>query len=292
MRRSMLFVPGNTPNLLLNADVLGADSVILDMEDAVSPTEKDAARILVRNTLRYYRYSGCEIVVRINPTETDFWKKDLDEVIPFRPDAIMPTKVSGAEDVRRVSDYIGQVEAACGLDAGSVKLIPLIETAMGVENAFQIATADTRVVALFLGGEDLTADLRCKRTKEGNEILYARCRLVNAARAAGIDVYDTPFTDVDDLEGLYRDTQTAKSLGFTGKVSVSPRHIDTINEAFTPTQEEIDYAHQVLDTIRQAQEQGKGVVSLRGKMIDAPIVERARQVLAVEQALWGGAADE
>lgn len=292
MRRSMLFVPGNTPNLLVNADVLGSDSVILDLEDAVAPTEKDAARILVRNTLRYYRYEGCEIVVRINPVETEFWKKDLDEVVPFRPHAIIPTKVGSAADVQIVSGYLSQLERQYGLDQGSVKLIPLIETALGVENAFQIATADPRVIALFLGGEDLTADLHCKRTKEGDEIFYARCRLVNAARAAGIDVYDTPFTDVNDMEGLLRDTQKAKSLGFSGKVSISPHHINTINSVFTPTQAEIDYAHQVMETIRKAKEQGKGVVSLRGKMIDAPIVERARQVLAIEAALWGGTDDE
>lgn len=292
MRRSMLFIPGNTPNLLMNGDVLGADSVILDLEDAVAPSEKDAARILVRNTLKFLRYQGCEIIVRINPIETDFWCKDLDEVIPLCPDMIMPTKVSCAHDIQVVSDYIAQLEDIHGLNRGAVKLIPLIETTLGVENAYEIATASGRVTALFLGGEDLTADLRCKRTKEGNEIFYARSRLVMAARAAGIDVYDTPFTDVDDMEGLYKDAQFAKGLGFTGKASISPRHVEGINEVFSPTLAEIEYAHEVMETIRVAKEQGKGVVSLRGKMIDAPIVERARQVIEMEKAIWGGKADE
>ena len=292
MRRSMLFIPGNTPNLLMNADVLGADSIILDLEDAVSPAEKDAARILVRSALSSLGYKGCEVIVRINPIETDFWKKDLDEVIPLRPGMIMPTKVSCADDVRTVSDYIAQVEERCGMEKNTVRLIPLIETAMGVENAFAIASADPRVAAIFLGGEDLTADLRCKRTKEGNEIFYARCRMVNAARAAGVDVYDTPFTDVDDIDGLYKDAAFAKSLGFTGKASISPRHVAGINEVFSPTQADIDYAHEVMETIRMAKAQGKGVVSLRGKMIDAPIVTRARQVIEMEKAFFGGTEDD
>lgn len=288
MRRSMLFIPGNTPNLLMNADILGSDAIILDLEDAVSPAEKDAARILVRNALKTLGYRGVEVIIRINPTETEFWKRDLEEVLPLRPSMIMPTKVSGPEVVREVSDYMSILEQREGIPVGTVKLIPLIETAFGVENAYAIASADPRVAAIFLGGEDLTADLQCKRTKEGREIFYARSRMVNAARAAGVEVYDTPFTDVNDPEGLRADAQLAKSLGFTGKASISPRHVDAINEVFTPTQAEIDYAHEVMDTIAEAKRQGKGVVSLRGKMIDAPIVARARQVLEIERALLGG----
>lgn len=288
MRRSMLFIPGNTPNLLMNADILGSDAIILDLEDAVSPAEKDAARILVRNALKTLGYRGVEVIIRINPTETEFWKRDLEAVLPLRPSMIMPTKVSGPEVVREVSDYMSTLEQREGIPVGTVKLIPLIETALGVENAYAIASADPRVAAIFLGGEDLTADLQCKRTKEGREIFYARSRMVNAARAAGVEVYDTPFTDVNDPEGLRADAQLAKSLGFTGKASISPRHVDAINEVFTPTQAEIDYAHEVMDTISEAKRQGKGVVSLRGKMIDAPIVARARQVLEIERALLGG----
>lgn len=292
MRRSMLFIPGNTPNLLMNGDVLGADSIILDLEDAVSPAEKDAARILVKNALKNLNYKGCETIVRMNPIDTDFWKKDLDAIIPLAPNMIMPPKVGKAEDVKIISDYIAEVEARHGMEKNTVKLIPLIETALGVENAFQIASADERVAAIFLGGEDYTADLRCKRTKEGTEIFYARTRMVNAARAAGVDVYDTPFTDVDDIDGLYKDAEFAKSLGFTGKASISPRHVSGINEVFSPTQAEIDYAHDVMETIRIAKEQGKGVVSLRGKMIDAPIVARAQQVLEMEKEIFGGGYDE
>ena len=284
----MLFLPGNTPNMLINGDTLGADTVIFDLEDAVSPDEKDAARILVRNALKYQNFSGCEVVVRINPTDTEFWKEDLDAVIPLKPDMIMPTKVSGGEMIREVSAYMGQVEERSGIEKGSVKILPLIETALGVEKAFELASSDVRVAGLFLGGEDFTADMHCKRTKEGQEIFYARTRLVCAARAWGIEAYDTPFTDVEDMEGLRKDTEFAKSLGFAGKAVISPRHVDIVNEVFSPTEAEIEYAHDVMDAIEDGKRQGKGVISLRGKMIDAPIVKRAQQVLEMEKAIYGG----
>lgn len=287
MRRSMLFMPGNSAGMLLNADALGADSVILDLEDAVSPAEKDSARILVRNALKYLNYKNCEIIIRINSLDTEFWKKDLDEIIPLRPNMIMPPKVSCAKDVQIVANYIKEVEEKHNIEKPTA-IIALIETALGVENAFEIAAASDRVKAIFLGAEDLTADLRCKRTKEGNEIFYARGRIVTAARAANVDAYDTPFTDVEDEEGLKLDAEFAKGLGFTGKAAISPRHVMTINEVFSPTQEEIEYAREVMDIIRVAKEQGKGAISLRGKMVDAPIVERARQTLEMAEALGGG----
>lgn len=211
MRRSMLFLPGNSPNILLNANFLGSDSIILDLEDAVAPTEKDSARILVRNAITSLKYTK-EVIVRINPVDSPYWEKDLQQIIPVKPDMIMPTKVGTAEDVKIIADYITELEAGCGMEAGSVKLIPLIETALGVENAFHIASASPRVAAIFLGGEDYTADMRCKRTKEGTEIFYARSRMVACARAAGVDVYDTPWTDVEDYDGLVEDAKFAKSL--------------------------------------------------------------------------------
>ncbi len=286
MRRSMLFMPGNNSGMLLNADALGADSVILDLEDAVSPQEKDSARILVRNALKYLGYKGCEVIIRINSIDTDFWKKDLDEIIPMKPDMIMPPKVSSGMDIKVIENYMGEVERRHGIEK-KISLIPLIETALGVENAFEIASSSKRIKAIFLGGEDLTADLRCKRTKQGDEIFYSRGRMVMAARAAGIDVYDTPFTDVEDEEGLRLDAEFAKGLGFTGKACISPRHVQSVNEVFSPTLEEIEYATEVMEIIQVAKEQGKGAISLRGKMIDAPIVERARQTLEAAKALGG-----
>ena len=288
MRRSMLFLPGSTPNKIINGDSMGADAVILDLEDAVSPDEKDAARILVRHAIKSLGFPGVEIIIRINSIDTDYWKADLDEVIPLKPALIMPPKTSCAADVLAVDAYISQLEDKLGFERNTVKLIPLIETALGVENAFQIASATKRVAALFLGGEDLTADLRCKRTKEGHEIAYARSRMVVAARAAGVDVYDTPFTDVNDDEGIWTDAEYAKSLGFTGKSAISPRHVSVINSVFSPSQKDIDYAYEVMEAIRLAKEQGRGVISLRGKMIDAPIVARAQQTIAAAEELGLG----
>ncbi len=285
MRRSMLFLPGNNPNMLINAGCLGADAVIFDLEDAVSPAEKDAARLLVRNTMRYMDLDGCEIVVRINSVDTDFWRKDLDTIIPCKPDVILLPKSAEPADIRLVDEYISDLEEKLELQKGGVQIMPLIETAMGVENAFAIASSCKRVCALFLGAEDLTADLQCKRTKEGREIEYARQRLVVAARAAGVDVYDTPFTDVNDDEGIVMDARLAKAFGFTGKASISPRHVDVINEVFSPTLAEIEYAYEVVEAIRVAKEMGKGAVSLRGKMIDAPIVARAERTIAMAKAL-------
>ena len=291
MRRSMLFLPGNTPNIIVNGEILGADAVILDLEDAVAPAEKDSARNLVRNAIKYMGFGKCEVIVRVNSIDTAFWKKDLDAIVPVRPSLVMPPKTGTADDVRAVDAYITSLEEKLGMEPGSVGLIPLIETALGVENAYQIASASKRVKAIFLGGEDLTADLQCKRTKEGNEIFYARGRMVCAARAAGVDVYDTPFTDVNDDEGIYTDARLAKSLGFTGKASISPRHVNAINEVFSPTSKDIDYAYEVMEAIRIGKEQGKGAVSLRGKMIDAPIVARAMQTIRAAEALGLGRRD-
>ena len=288
MRRSMLFLPGNTPNIIVNGEILGADAVILDLEDAVAPAEKDSARILVRNAIRHMGFGKCEVIVRINAIDTPYWQKDLAAILPARPSLIMPPKTACAADVQQVDAEITRLEEKLGLEEGAIGLMPLIETALGVENAFLIASASPRVKAIFLGGEDLTADLRCKRTKAGHEIAYARSRMVCAARAAGVEVYDTPFTDVNDDEGIYTDAQYAKSLGFTGKAAISPRHVKAINEVFSPSMQEIDYAYEVMAAIRIGNEQGKGAVSLRGKMIDAPIVARAQQTIDAAIALGLG----
>ena len=285
MRRSMLFLPGNNPNMLINGNCLGADAVIFDLEDAVSPAEKDAARILVRNTMRYMDFGGCGRIVRINSIDTPFWKADIDAVLPQKPDLILLPKTGTAADILTADAYMTESEQRLGLKENSVGLMALIETALGVENAYSIASAGKRVQALFLGAEDLTADLQCKRTKEGREIEYARTRLVVAARAAGVDVYDTPFTDVNDDEGIVTDAKLAKALGFTGKASISPRHVEVINQVFSPTLKEIDYAYEVMDAIALAKQQGKGAIALHGKMVDAPIVARAERTIAMAKAL-------
>ena len=287
-----MFLPGNNPNMIQNGPILGADSVVLDLEDAVAPNQKDAARDLVCSALRSLDFGGCEIIVRINALDTPYWEQDVEDIIPLKPDILMPTKVSGADYIRTLSAKMAEVEEKNGIPVGTVGLIPLLETAAGIENAYEIAKADPRMRALYLGAEDLTADLRCKRTKEGGEILYARGRLVCAARAAGIEAYDTPFTDVDDIEGLRKDAMFAKSLGYTGKAVISPRHVETVNEVFSPTAAEIRHAKQVLEAIETARRMGKGAISLNGKMIDAPIVLRAKLVMEAAEAIGWEDEDE
>ena len=290
MIRSLLFLPGNAPNMLIHGGDLGADAVIFDLEDAVSPEEKDAARILVRNTLASLPLS-CQTVVRINGLDSGLWAGDLAEIVPRRPNALMLPKTAGAADIRQLEQAVAALEAEHHIPAGTVGIIPLLETAAGIENAYAIAAASPRVLGLFLGGEDLTADLRCPRTKGGKEIDYARQRVVCAARAAGVEAFDTPFTDVQDSQGLLDDAKYARALGFSGKAAIAPRHVQGINQVFSPTSGEIAYAQAVLDAIAGAQ--GKGAISLHGKMIDAPIVNRARQTLAAAKALGlvGGKTD-
>ncbi len=285
MRRSLLFIPGNNPGMLMGADIHGADAVIFDLEDAVAPTEKDAARILVRNAMRAMPDLGVEVVVRVNPLATDFFIQDIQTMVPLHPKLIMPTKVASAEDVAHISAAVAAAEQANGMPEGSIGLLPLLETAQGIENAFAIADCDLRVKGLLLGAEDLSSDLQAIRSKQGAEILYARGRIVMAARAAAVEVYDTPFTDVNDAEGMAEDARLARALGFSGKAVISPRHVEAVNAAFTPTEDEIIYAREVMLAIAEAQQQGRGAISLRGKMVDKPIVDRAQRVLATAKQL-------
>lgn len=287
MKRTMLFIPGNNANMIQNGGLLGADNIIFDLEDAVTPDEKDSARELLKCALGALDFGRCAAIVRINGLDTAYWKEDLAAIIPARPDMVMLPKTGSGDDIRALDAEISRIEAESGMPDGGVKIIALVETAVGVEHAYDICNASPRMSGIFLGAEDLSADLRCSRTKTGEEIFYARSRIVNAARAAGIDAFDTPYTDLEDLAGLEADAAFAKGLGFTGKASISPGHIATINRVFSPSAKDIAYARDVFAAIAEAKRQGKGAVSLRGKMIDAPIVQRARIVLETASEIEG-----
>jgi citrate lyase subunit beta/citryl-CoA lyase len=274
LRRSMLFMPGNNPGMLQSATILGADSVILDLEDAVSLTEKDSARILVSQAIKELDYSQVELVVRVNPLDTEFGSIDIDVMARVKPDSLMIPKAT-EEQLRNIDEMLTKIEAEENFINGSIKLIPIIETAFGLESVYNIINSTKRVVAVLLGAEDLTSDFGIKRTKAGEEIFYARNRVSAACRAARIDAIDTPFTDTDDYEGLRSDTSKGKSLGFTGKAAINPRQIDTIHSVFQPSEAEIQYGLRVLVAKDEAEEKGLGVFSLDGKMIDAPIINRA-----------------
>ncbi|MDQ7093890.1 CoA ester lyase [Desulfosporosinus sp. PR] len=284
LRRSMLFMPGNNPGMLQDAAILGADSIILDLEDAVSLTEKDSARILVREAIKSLDYSEVEVVVRINPLDTEFGAADVDVMARVKPDALLVPKA--AEDgIRQVAAMLDGIEREEGFAAGSIKLIALVETAWGLESISQIIKASQRVVGVLLGGEDLTSDLGIKRTKEGEEIFYARSRVATICKALKVDAIDTPFTDTNDCEGLALDTAKAKSLGMTGKAAINPRQIEVIHSVFAPTEADLRYALRVLAAKNEAEKEGKGVFSLDGKMVDAPVINRAITTLELGQRL-------
>ena len=278
LRRTMLFMPGNNPSMLQSAGILGADSVILDLEDAVSITEKDSARILVRNAIKNINFYDTEVVVRINPLSSGFGIKDIEEVARVKPDALMVAKAT-EEDISTVCGMLEKIEEEEGFEKGSIKLFPLIETAYGIENISSIIASSYRVIGVLLGAEDLTADLGIKRTREGEEIFYARNKVASVCRAYKISAIDTPFADMDDIEGFKKDIGKAKSLGLTGKAAINPRQIDTIHEIFAPSLEEIDYAKRVMKATEEAKKEGIGVFSLDGKMVDAPIIARAEDIL-------------
>jgi citrate lyase subunit beta/citryl-CoA lyase len=278
----MLFMPGNNPGMLQDAAILGADSIILDLEDAVSLTEKDSARILVRDAIKTIDYSQVEVVVRVNPLDTEFGSQDVDVIARVKPDTLLIPKAD-EEEIKLVDNMLNKIEEEEGYFAGSIKIIALIETAIGLETVYDVIKASKRVVGGLLGGEDLTSDLGVKRTKEGEEIFYARNKVATACRALKVDSIDTPFTDTNDYEGLAKDTAKAKNLGLTGKSSINPRQIEIIHSVFAPTAAELKHALRVLDAMKEAEKEGKGVYSLDGKMIDAPVIKRA--TLTVEQGV-------
>lgn len=284
LRRTMLFMPGNNPGMLQNAGILGADSIILDLEDAVSLTEKDSARILVREAIKNVDYSDVEVVVRVNPLTTEYAREDIDVIARVKPDALMIPKAT-EEELIEINSMLDKIEEEEGFEKESIKLIPLVESAYGVENVYNIIKASKRIVGILLGGEDLTSDLGIKRTKEGDEIFYARNKVAVACKAMKVDAIDTPFTDTNDFEGLEKDTRKAKSLGMTGKASINPRQIDTIHSVYAPTKEEIRHAERVLEAMEEAKREGKGVFSLDGKMVDAPIINRAKTTIDLAKVL-------
>ncbi len=277
-RFSRLYLPGNSPGMFLNAGLHSPDGVILDLEDSVAPDRKDEARILVRNALRAVNFYGAERMIRINQGERGL--ADLEVLIPHNVQLVLIPKCENAETVRTVDNKIKEIKAAAGQNE-PVFLMPIIESAAGVEHATEIATASSSVVALAIGLEDYTADLGVQRTKEGKESLYARNRLVVAAKAAGIQPIDSVFSDVGDMEGLLQNVLSSKSMGFEGMGCIHPRQIAVIREGFSPSQEETEKAKKIVIAYRDALEKGLGVVALGTKMIDPPVVARAEKTITL-----------
>ena len=268
--RSLLFIPGNNPGMLQNSEILGADALFIDLEDAVAINEKDTARILVKEYLESFK-PKTDIFIRINPLDSPYFYKDLESLKDAKVKGILLPKAS-VESMNELEKYLDKNKI-------DLQIIALIESAIGLETAFEIAQISPKIVGLFLGAEDLTLDLGAKRTKGSREIDYARARIIAASKAIGIQAIDTPFTDTDDTEGLREDILHAKDLGMTGKAVISPRHVDEVNTLFSPSKEDISYGYRVVEGVKDANEKGLGAFSIEGKMIDKPIILRALNTL-------------
>ena len=272
-------MPGNNPGMLANAAALGSDMVIFDLEDAVALTEKDAARVLVRHALSYARPGRMDIIVRINDLGTLFWRDDIVTCVAGGADYILLPKCVSPDDIGAIVTAMENAAAECDGDMPK-GVMAIIESPLGMANVFAIAAGHPLLKGLLLGAEDLTAELGAKRTPKGDEILYARSRLLMACRAAGIKAIDSPFPFVTDLEGLSADAAFAAQLGFDGKAVISPHHIYTVHTAFSPSEEQRLWAERVIAAADRAKKEGKGAVSLNGMMIDLPVIKRAENILA------------
>ena len=284
LRRTGLYIPGNNPAMIQNAGIFGADSVVLDLEDAVSINEKDSARFLVRNALNNINYGNTEVIVRINSLSTPYGREDLEVIGRVHPDGIRLPKAESIQDVQEVDGILSRIEKEKGFKKGSIKIMPVIESAKGLFNVFEIVKASKRVAVINFGAEDYTADIGAQRTKEGKELFDIRTRILLAARVAGIDVQDSVFAYVHDIEGLIRETKFIKQLGFDGKSVIHPNQIKPVHQVFTPTEEEIKNAKRIISAIEEAKRRKSGVVSLDGRMVDAPVAAKAQRVLKYAQA--------
>ncbi len=281
LRRSRLYLPGSEPKYFINASLHEPDAIILDLEDSVHHVEKDAARILVRNALRAVDFGECERMVRIN--QLPLGLEDLVEIIPEQPDLVLVPKVELPGQIAEVDRMISELKARQDINR-AIWLMPILESALGIENAFAIAAASPNVVALTIGLEDYTADLGVARTVDGRESLYARSRIVNAARAAGVQAIDSVFSDVADTEALRQWGENSRALGFEGMGCIHPSQIPVVHAAFSPSPAEVEKAEKIVAAFEEAQQRGLGVVSLGSKMIDPPVVQRAQKLVARAKA--------
>lgn len=279
----MMFVPGNNPAMMQDAYIYKPDSIMLDLEDSVSMAEKDAARLLVHNALKTIDYGDTEMVVRINPLSTPYGKKDIEAVIKAGVHVIRMPKTETAEEVIEVEREIERVEKELGC-LGRTQIMAAIEGALGVVNAYAIATASKRMMGIALGAEDYCANMKTQRSKEGEELRLARETIVVAARAAGIAALDTVYSNLNDMETFRKEVEYIKTIGFDGKSIINPRQIEIVNEVFAPTQKDIDKALTIIAAIKEAEKKGSGVISVNGKMVDRPVVIRAERTIELAKA--------
>ncbi len=282
VRRALLFMPGDDRRKIEKGAGLDVDGVILDLEDAVAPGRKEAARVAVAAALREINFGRTERLVRLNPSDGPFAADDLAATLDARPDTYVLPKVESAEAVRAVDVRLSEAERSGGWPPGAIGLVAMIETARGLLNLAEIAASSPRLVALALGGEDFASDIGAQRSAEGRELFYVRSALVAHAAAYRLQVIDTVYPRYDDEDGLQADTERSRGLGFTGRFAIHPRQVVPIQQVFTPTAEEIERAQRLLDAHNAHQAEGAFV--FEGAMVDAPMFRRAETVLARARA--------
>lgn len=282
--RTMLFMPGNNPGMLVSADNLEADAIIYDLEDAVSTSQKDAARDLVANALRTLSYKNSIVTVRINPTDSPYWKDDLKAIIPAGPDGLVIPK-SNKDTAKEVFDFIDAFTKEKNIE-NNLRYYMLVESARGILELEDIVKQSDKIEGLLLGAEDYTVDMQVKRTEGSAEIAFARYRIATVAKAYGLNAIDTPYTDLDNKEGLKKDTDFVKTIGFNGRLIVGPRQVFAVNEMFSPSQAEIEDAKIIVSQAEEAERKGLGVFSFRGKMVDKPVITRSANLLKSAKE-WG-----
>jgi len=286
-RRSRLYAPGNQPRLLVGIDLYGADCVLLDLEDSVPVSEKASARILVKHVLAAVPFPE-DVWVRINPLDSG-GLDDIAEILIGRPHGVCLPKAESSVDIGRLSEALAEVEISLGLEAGTTWIMPILETAKGILHAEEIALADPRIAMLALGAEDYTRDVGALRSRRS--LLFPRSQLIAAAKAAGVQASDTVFSDLEDEDGLAKESALAHELGFDGKGAINPRQLPIIHQAFTPKDEELGHAKAVVQAADEAEAQGLGVVTLNGRMVDRPVLKRAQRLMRYAAKLSGGDQD-
>ena len=291
LRRSMLFLPGANAAMLSTSFVYKPDSIMFDLEDPVSIKEKDSARLLVAQTLKLpvYKEHGIETVVRINALNTPFGLKDLEAVVRAGVDVVRLPMTNSAEDIHELEAHVERIEKECGREVGSTKLMAAIESAQAVVNAVSIAKSSPRLIGIALAAFDYLVDMQTERG-DGTELFYARCAVLHAARVAGIDAFDVVYSNVNDDEGFLKEVNLIKKLGYNGKSLINPRQIELLHNAYAPTASEVENAKKVVEAAEEGERKGLGVVSLNGKMIDAPIITRAQKI--IELAKYSGVRKE
>jgi citrate lyase subunit beta / citryl-CoA lyase len=279
LRRSMLFVPGASAAMLSNTFIYKPDAIMFDLEDSVSLREKDTARMLVYRALQHPLYQEIETVVRVNPLDSKFGIDDLNAVVRGGANVVRLPKTDTATDVTEMERHIEAIERDCGRAVGSTKMLAAIESAQGINNAVEIAFSSPRLIGIALGAEDYVRDIKTNRSPDGIELIFARCSILQAARAAGIMAFDTVYSDANNEQGFLNEAEQIKQLGFDGKSLINPRQIDLLHNVFAPTEKEVTHALAVIEAAEEGERQGLGVISLNGKMVDGPIIERARWTL-------------